>query len=446
MYKNKIKTAILTFIVCLVCMTNISFGQEVGNNSINTKDSLSLNEFIREVIKTHPTIRNAKEEIHSAETKINLAATGYYPFIGISATYTRLDPVSEISMPGLGVFKFYPENNYNAVLEAKQTLYDFGKTSNSVNKETENAELVKIFAEQSKQKLSLTAIINFFSLIYLDEAVAIKDEEIKTLNEHLQYVEKKKEIGTATEYEILTTQVKISGIENQKTDINAAQKTQLSIFNSLLGQPNNKKPSLKSNLDNILFSFMSESLLSTALNQRNEIKIAQEKKLISDLTYKLISTQDNPVISVFGSAGWKNGYTPDLNKMTSNYVAGVSLSIPLFDANRTKNNLLLAESALKEADFDIDLTRRNITNEVIESEANLNAASKKIEQFKLQLKQAEHAFSLAEINYKSGVITNLDLLDASTAVSESKLLLLKSKIDYVINAFKVKVAIGERLY
>ena len=125
MYKNKIKTAILTFIVCLVCMTNISFGQEVGNNSINTKDSLSLNEFIREVIKTHPTIRNAKEEIHSAETKINLAATGYYPFIGISATYTRLDPVSEISMPGLGVFKFYPENNYNAVLEAKQTLYDF---------------------------------------------------------------------------------------------------------------------------------------------------------------------------------------------------------------------------------------------------------------------------------------------------------------------------------
>lgn len=446
MYTNRIKSSIIVCIFCSLCFGNISIGQVVGNSTLNSRDSLSLKEFISEVIKTHPTIKSAEEEINSAEVKINLAKTGYYPIIGINASYTRLDPVSEITMPGLGDFKFYPENNYNTELEVKQTIYDFGKTSNSINKERENSELVKIFTEQTKQKLSLTAIINFFSLIYLQEAIEIKDEELKTLNEHLQYVEKKKEIGTAIQYEILTTQVKISGIENQKTDLLSAQKSQLAVFNSLLGNTNNSKYNLKADLDNILFSFMSDSLIALALNQRNEIKIAQEKKFINDLNYRFIATQDNPVISVFGSAGWKNGYTPDLTKMTANYVAGVSLSIPLFDANRTKNNLLIAESSIKEADYDIDLTKRNITNEVIENEANLNASAKKIEQFKLQLKQAQHAFSLAEINYKSGVITNLDLLDATTTVSESRLLLLKSKIDYVINAFKVKMAIGERLY
>jgi outer membrane protein len=446
MYMSKLKLSTTAFIFCFVYMISISFGQVAEKNSINIKDSLSLEEFINEVVKSHPTVKSAEEEINSAETKISLAKTGYYPLVGINAAYNRLDPVSEITIPGLGTFQFYPFNNYNAALEFKQTIYDFGKTSNSVNKETENRELVKILFEQAKQKLSITAIVNFFSLIYLQEAINIKDEELKTLNEHLQYVEKKKELGTAIQYEILTTQVKISGIENQKTDISAAQKSQLSIFNSLLGKPNNQTRHLKSDLNNILFSFMSDSLLPIAFTQRNELKIAKEKKLISDLNYRFIAAQDNPVISVFSSAGWKNGYAPDLAKMTANYVAGVSLSIPLFDANKTKNNLLLAESSIKESDFDIDIAQRNITNEVVESEANVNAAAKKIEQFKLQLKQAQHAYSLAEINYKTGAITNLDLLDASTTVSESSLLLLKSKIDYIINVYKLKMAIGEKLY
>jgi outer membrane protein TolC len=267
-----------------------------------------------------------------------------------------------------------------------------------------------------------------------------------TLHKHLEFIEKKEALGTAIQYEILTTKVKISGVENQKTDINASQNIQQSIFNSLLGEQVGRKYYLKSDLDNILFPFKGDSLISTAMNQRNELKIAKEKKIISDLNYKLIATQDNPMISFFGTTGWKNGFIPDLNKMTLNYVAGLSLNIPLFDANRTKNNLLVAESSIKEADLEIDVIKRNITNEFIESEVNLNAAAKKIEQFKLQLVQAQHALSLAEINYKSGVITNLDLLDASTTVSESRLLLLKSKIDYIIDGFKLKAAIGEKLY
>ncbi|MDP4187394.1 MAG: TolC family protein, partial [Bacteroidota bacterium] len=85
-------------------------------------------------------------------------------------------------------------------------------------------------------------------------------------------------------------------------------------------------------------------------------------------------------------------------------------------------------------------------NEVVESEANLSASQQKIDEFELQLAHAGKAFSLAQINYKEGTITNLDLLDATTTVAESQLLLLKAKIDYIVSAYKVKAAIGERLY
>jgi outer membrane protein TolC len=74
------------------------------------------------------------------------------------------------------------------------------------------------------------------------------------------------------------------------------------------------------------------------------------------------------------------------------------------------------------------------------------AAKKKITQFELQLSQALKAYSLAETSFKSGVITNLDLLDANTSVSESSLLLLKARIDYAVSVYKLKAAVGERIY
>jgi len=94
----------------------------------------------------------------------------------------------------------------------------------------------------------------------------------------------------------------------------------------------------------------------------------------------------------------------------------------------------------------VDQTSRNISLEVVTAQAEVDASNKKIEQYKLQLKQAQRALDLAEINYKAGAITNLDLLDATTSVSESQLLYLKSQIDYVASIYRLKAAIGDKLY
>ncbi|MCX6236100.1 MAG: TolC family protein [Bacteroidia bacterium] len=92
------------------------------------------------------------------------------------------------------------------------------------------------------------------------------------------------------------------------------------------------------------------------------------------------------------------------------------------------------------------MARRNIVNEVVESEANVKASQKKVDQSKLQLLQATQAYTLGKVRFESGVITNLELLDGSTTVSESRLMLLKAKIEYTVNLYKLKSAIGERLY
>ncbi|MGB8490492.1 MAG: TolC family protein, partial [Bacteroidales bacterium] len=137
---------------------------------------------------------------------------------------------------------------------------------------------------------------------------------------------------------------------------------------------------------------------------------------------------------------------PDLNTIKANYVVGASLSVPIFNSMKTKYNLLQATSAIETVHLQTESTSRLIISDISQAEAYLRSASQKIDQTALQLDQALKAYELAVISFRSGAITNLELLDASTAVSASRLMLLKARVDYATAYYRLKAATGEKLY
>jgi outer membrane protein TolC len=411
-----------------------------------TQDSLSLSTIISEVITTHPMVKKAMEDVNASDAKIGLAETSYKPNVDFTSSYARIGPISEISIPGMGNFTLNPHDNYSAALNVNQTIYDFGKTEKNVLLEKQGKELSRQSVEQVKQKLSQAVIGNYFTLVYLQEALKIKDEQLSTLNEHLNYIKKRQETGSATQYEILTTQVRISTIENQKTDLETARQVQVCQLNSLLGKPESTAQTVKKELSYSMPDQQNDALITAAMHNRDEMKLASEKAKLAQLKYSLTDAQNNPVLNGFISGGIKNGYIPYMYDPKANFTAGFGVKIPIFDGKRNKYNLVQAQSAIQVNDQETEIARRTIVNEVVEGEANVKASQKKVEQGELQLKQATQAYSLAKVRFDSGVITNLELLEGSTAVSESRLQLLKAKIDYTVSLYKLKSAIGERLY
>jgi outer membrane protein TolC len=222
--------------------------------------------------------------------------------------------------------------------------------------------------------------------------------------------------------------------------------TQVAVLNSLMGLPVTNKLLVNNELTMKVLSVSQDSLLGYALDHRVEMALAKEKETVLTMQYKVVKSQNNPVLNAFASGGGKNGYMPTIDKIEPNISLGLGVRIPLFDGNRMKNNLTLAKSSITSSGYDTELARRNISNEVIENDANRLAAMQKINQYELQLEQATEAFSLATVSFKSGAVTNLDLLDAETSVSESRLMLLKAKIDYIVSIFRLKTALGDTLY
>jgi outer membrane protein len=434
--------------IIFLFFVNIIIDGQISSNSKNEQayDSLSLKNIIEQVIKSHPAVKNAEEALNNADARIGLAKTGYYPEADLTANLSNMGPVTKISIPDMGTFQLFPENNYSASLNYRQLLYDFGRTKKNIEVENENKAINQQTVEQVKQKLSLLSIYNFYALTFIQAALKIKVEQLDALNEQLKYVEKMMSTGSATEYQVLTTKVRISSVESQKVELAAALKTQRSVLNSLLGQDQTTSPVVRTELSVERHIATSDSLLLFAYSNRDEIILNSQKTSLAELRYDLIQLQNKPVVNFMASGGAKNGYLPDLYKIKPNYVVGLGLKVPIFDGMKTRYNLLQAKSSITSLSYEAEYTKRNISSELSEAEANLYAAEKKIGQYTLQLEQAVRAYYLAGVSFKSGSITNLDLLDANTSVSESKLLLLKARIDYTVSVYKLKAALGERLY
>jgi outer membrane protein TolC len=442
-----IKKSVFQALLLIISINNIIDGQAYTETKLKTNsDSLSLKTIIDKVITTYPSVKVAEEAIHNADAKIGFARTGYYPNVDLSADLSNIGPVTKLTIPSFGTFQLYPEYNYSASINYRQVVYDFGRTRQNIDLETEGKALTEQALAQVKQKLSRYAVNNFYTLVFLQEAIKIKDEQIAALNEHLTQVEKKQASGSATEFEILSTKVKISAVRSQKVDLTASLTAQRASLNSLLGNDNSTNPVVKNELPADVPLVPADSALSYAYHNRDEVLINEKKTSLAELRYGLVRVQNKPLLSFIASGGAKNGYIPDLYVITPNYVIGLGFKIPIFDANRTKYNLVQAKSAITSMSYESENTKRTISDELYETEAYMNAAEEKIKQFELQLEQALKAYSLAQISFKSGTITNLDLLDANTAVSETMLMLLKARIDYAASIYNLKAALGERLY
>lgn len=431
---------LLSFTALTECQVPISL-----KGKLNT-DSLALKDIIRTVITTHPTVKVAQEAIYNADSRIGLAKTGYNPEIDLTGSYANLGPVTKLTIPDMGTFQLYPANNYSAAVNYRQVVYDWGRTRQNIDFENQNKAINEQTLEQVKQRLSFIAVNYFYTLLFLQSAIKIKEEQLVALNEHLAQINKMMETGSATEYQVLATKVRISSIESQRVDLVAALTAQQASMNSLIGSDQSTNPVVRTELTSEPPVLPSDSLLTFALHNRDEVKLNHERTSLAELRYGMVKLVNKPTLNLIASGGAKNGYVPYLQEIKANYVVGVGIRVPIFDGSKNKYNLLQARSAITSLSYESEYTKRNVSNELIDAEVYMLASEKKVSQYNLQLEQAIKAYSLAETSFKAGVITNLDLLDSNTSVSESRLLLLKAKIDYTASIYKLKAALGERLY
>jgi outer membrane protein TolC len=405
-------------------------------------DSLSLSEAIKLTLNNHPLLQQALGQVNAAEARINQQNSFYYPKVEGQASYTRIGPIPSIDFGGLS-FKLAPANNYDAHVSASELVYDFGRRDAML----ELSRSYKLSAEDKidliKNNLTYQTVAAFYTILFLKKDIDVKNEQINTLEKHLNITNKKVESGSATDFDALTTQVRIADAQNQKIDIeNELNKQEINLKN-LFGWDSNKPLNLSGQFKVDSSAHNIESLLNEAFNKRPEIKLAKDAENSAKVSKQVASLTDKPNLSVLASYGFKNGYEPNLDVLRGNWAAGINASIPIFNGNLKDAKVEEAEANLKSTSANTLELQRTIKAEVEQAYADLRANILKLKTSELQVQHAELAVSRAEIQYRDGVITNLDLIDAETSLAQAKLMYFQIIYNNVLSYYNLKKAVGD---
>jgi outer membrane protein len=429
----------LLLIIVLTLFSKLSFGAVIN------PDSLTLDHAIKLTIENYPLIRQEQEKIKAVEYKIEQQKSFYYPDIKGEADYSRIGPLPSFDLGGEKLI-LAPANNYNIDIILNEEIYDFGRRGASVDLVNSYKQSASDNVDLIKSNLSYQTLTTFYSILFLGKGIAVKDTQIAALNAHLDVTNKRIESGSATDYDALSTQVRISQAKSEKIELLNQLKQQEINLNLLLGFEQDttltiagdfSAPSQISNVD---------SLIDIAFQKRYELKLAQDELNTMHLQEDLAGLGDAPRLNAALGYGFRNGYEPNLDVMRGNWVAALSLNVPVFNGFLTRYQEGEAKVNSSVSELKISTLKRDIISDVREAASNLNSNLEKLNTTLTQVDFAEQTVLRALSRYNGGVGTNLDVLDAETSLAEARFFYLRDLYKSILSYYQLKKAVGDVIY
>ncbi|HZV12959.1 MAG TPA: TolC family protein [Candidatus Kapabacteria bacterium] len=412
------------------------------SQKIFAQDSLTIEQVVQQTLRNHPAIVQAEHRTEATEARALESETAKLPTASVQASYTRLEPASGIAFPGLGDFNLYPLNNYDVHIGGEYTIYDFGKADATISASRSNVQTAQDAVELTKTDLAYNAIHTFYTILFLQQSIQVANDQIDALNQHLTITNEKVTTGTATNFDVLTTQVRVGAAQDRKVELESALHQQQTLLHQLLGVPDGKDIPLRGDFAMTSVALNVDSLTEQAFLHRTELKAAKDAEQSAELQYKMSSFGNSPSLKVDALYGFKNGFFPDIDVLRGNLVASLSLQVPVFDGGRTSHQEEETHADMLAEQAHIKNIERQIRADVERSADDIKTALDKYQIANVQVQQATDAVTIARKLFETGSVTNIDLLDAETAEAEAKLARLRVLFTYVMGQYELKQSIG----
>jgi outer membrane protein TolC len=429
----------ITFLIALGAMA------VMGQAATDSGYVVTLNQALKLCVQNRPLLKQKEEDLNSLHYRIEQQKSSYLPELDAELSYTRIAPLPEFAFGG-SILELAPANNYNAVVAARYILYDFGKRDAQLDALRSHQQ--SLLDEQNLIKSTLTnqTVRVLYTVLFLKQSIIEKQAEAATLKEHLKITEGKIASGTATEYDVLSTNTRLADNENAIVELKNEQVKQEIALKELIGLNRKEQVSVKGDFFTVPTVTNADSLMEVALAQRPEFKLIADAQNSARLQKASISLMNKPVLNGEAMYGLKNGYEPNLDVIRGNWAVGVTLGIPIFNGNLRENREMEVESGVLASDQKIQQTKDAVSTEIYQALNDLASNNEKLSITQKQIAYAEKSLERAQLQYESGTGTNLDVLDASTMLTQARLVHLQIVFREVLNFYTLKNAVGDKLF
>jgi len=165
--------------------------------------------------------------------------------------------------------------------------------------------------------------------------------------------------------------------------------------------------------------FNLEDGTTLATTNRNELKILEKQKEISELDAKIILSDYLPTVGV--SAQYTNYWVNDLNEnIDFQPMLAAQVSIPIFQWGQGKKKQRAAELRVQQAETDLQHTNDLINLEVLQVKVQVEEAYESIRIAQQNITEAKESLDETEASFDVGLNTTADLLNAQAQWAQAE--------------------------
>jgi outer membrane protein len=400
----------ILFTVIAVAAIYHAQAQAIANNELKGLINQSFSYF--------PRIKEVENTVETAKQRLQIAKNNL-PVVDANASYNFVEPKIVLPLEVNGKtqeFQFAPLHNFNANISGSYTLFDFGRLKANIEKSKDDIRYAEHNTDFAKNQLANQVANIYYNIIYFQKAIVIEDSVIAYLNDNKQVVESKLKNGDAIKLDLLSIQSQLDAEQNKKIDLQNYLQKQQNLLQYTTGG---------SNTTGVGFDFeiplkVVTEALADAQIYNPEFLLASDRVKQSQNDIAIARLGTKPSLNIGASTGFKNGYVPYVNDMKFNYAAGISFKLPVYDGNRTKQQVKLSETILNQNKLAMETLNSNYKRDLQQALIDIKSNQERISNTAGQIEQAKSAELLASSRFKNGVGTNLEITNASTNVARAQ--------------------------
>ncbi|MDR2038815.1 MAG: TolC family protein [Bacteroidales bacterium] len=338
----------------------------------------------------------------------------------------------------------------SASISANMTLYQGGYINNTIEQSRLQMEQATHKTTQYENELKINILQAFLSVLGNDELLKFQYSVAEASEEQLKQGEELFKAGNMIESDYLLLDAQYASDRNNIVDTEITRDNNILTLKNLLSMdPENELRIIHpdtSIIENIIALPSKQEVTERSLNYLPDMKISQYNVDIAGVSVDLARADYYPTISLGASIG--TGHT-DFSKFGTqlsdrlNEQVGVTVSIPIFNKNRTKSNVTKSRIALQQAELDQKQTELTIRQNITQEYQNVVSAYNKYNVTDIKQKAYQKTFDAYRVQFNVGSITAVDLLQQQNNYISSLNDYIQSKYNFILLRKVLDVYMGE---
>ncbi len=415
---------IFLYILLFVCLFSETYAQEKSNET--------LNQLVRASIEYAPKIKEQQQMVLIGDFRTKIQESALKPQISTEISVIRFDPVAKAQF-GTSSIQFQPNMNYNANIGGNYVIYDWGKQLVNIEKSKLETELAKTGVEGLKTIYAYQVANLYYGIIYAQKAIEVQKEQLKLVDDNGKIISNRLKQGDALDYDQVSIQVRYKNAESRLTDLQMQLEKQYIYLSSLIGKDAHNLIPAGTDFNVGTADLSVEGALNQAQTNNYDLKALKDRDLIAASDVKIAQMSALPNLAANAQVGVKNGYVPRINgeqpdfmnDFRLNSAVGVKLTIPVYTGHRGVYQTEVAKLNREMLKYSVDVTNQVLKRDLEATQNDYNSAKSKLDLSERNVFQAQYALKLANTRYQNGVLTNVEIEAAQTALKDAQFVQLQ---------------------